>query len=75
MGNHRAAIVVGAGISGLVCAYRLKTLGNDVLLIEKSDRVGGLCKTDVREGFHFDETGHWLHLRDPDRFVSGVVAA
>ena len=28
--------------------------------------MGGLCKTDVREGFHFDATGHWLHLRDPD---------
>jgi protoporphyrinogen/coproporphyrinogen III oxidase len=51
MGNHRAAIVVGAGISGLVCAYRLKTLGNDVLLIEKSDRVGGVIHSESIDGF------------------------
>ena len=51
MGNHRAAIVIGAGISGLVCAYRLKTLGVDVLLIEKNDRVGGVIQSENIDGF------------------------
>src|SRR5262245_34950995 len=51
MGNHRAAIVIGAGISGLVCAYRLKTLGVDVLLIEKNDRVGGVIQSEDIDGF------------------------
>lgn len=51
MQNHRAVIVIGAGISGLVCAYRLKTLGIDVALIEKSDRVGGVIQSERIGGF------------------------
>lgn len=51
MQNHRAVVVIGAGISGLVCAYRLKTLGVDVALIEKSDRVGGVIQSEGTEGF------------------------
>ena len=51
MPNHRAVVVIGAGISGLVCANRLKTLGMDVLLIEKSDRVGGVIQSDRVDGF------------------------
>jgi len=51
MQNHRAAVVIGAGISGLVCAYRLKTLGTDVALIEKSDRVGGVIQSESIDGF------------------------
>jgi oxygen-dependent protoporphyrinogen oxidase len=48
--NHRSVIVIGAGISGLVCAYRLKTLGVDTLLIEKSDRPGGVIRSDLIDG-------------------------
>lgn len=51
MQNRRAAVVIGAGISGLVCAYRLKTLGIDVLLIEKSDRAGGVIQSERVDGF------------------------
>ena len=49
--NHRDVIVIGAGISGLVCAYRLKTLGLDVAVIEASDRVGGVIQSDRIDGF------------------------
>jgi oxygen-dependent protoporphyrinogen oxidase len=51
MQNHRAVVVIGAGISGLVCAYRLKVLGVDVALIEKSDRVGGVIQSERIDGF------------------------
>jgi len=51
MQSHRAVIVIGAGISGLVCAYRLKSLGIDVALIEKSDRVGGVIQSEYIDGF------------------------
>ena len=43
--------MIGAGISGLVCAYRLKSLGVDALLIEKSDRVGGVIQSESIDGF------------------------
>ena len=49
--NHREVIVIGAGISGLVCAYRLKTLGFDVTLIERSDRAGGVIQSERIDGF------------------------
>lgn len=50
MRNHRV-VVIGAGISGLVCAYRLKTLGIDVTLLERSDRVGGVIQSESVDGF------------------------
>lgn len=51
MQNHRAVVVIGAGISGLVCAFRLKMLGVDVALVEKSDRVGGVIHSERIDGF------------------------
>lgn len=38
-------IVIGGGISGLSCAWRLHQLGAAVLLLEQSGRVGGVIKT------------------------------
>lgn len=37
------AVIIGAGPAGISCAIWLKQLGFDPLLIEASDRVGGLC--------------------------------
>ena len=37
-------IVVGAGICGLSAANYLATRGKLVLVIEKSNQIGGLCK-------------------------------
>ena len=55
-------LVIGAGLAGLSAALHL---GSGYRLVEKADRPGGLCRTDARDGFLFDATGHWLHLRDP----------
>jgi oxygen-dependent protoporphyrinogen oxidase len=49
--NHRDAVVIGAGISGLVCAYRLKTLGLDVVLMERSHRAGGVIQSERIDGY------------------------
>ena len=57
-------VILGGGLAGLATAY---FLGRPWRLIEKTDRVGGLVKTERLEGgFLFDPTGHWLHLRDPE---------
>ena len=45
--------VVGAGISGLTCAYELKKAGCDVDVFEKG-HIGGRMATRVKKGFHFD---------------------
>jgi oxygen-dependent protoporphyrinogen oxidase len=44
-------IVVGGGISGLVCAYAMRKAGVDVLVLEASARAGGVIRSERREGF------------------------
>ena len=48
------AIVVGGGISGLVCANKLEAAGVNVSLFEAADAVGGRIRTDVVDGFRLD---------------------
>lgn len=56
-------LILGAGLCGLSAALRL---GGGYRLLERAGRPGGLTRGSLREGFRFDQTGHWLHLRDPD---------
>lgn len=58
-----ATVILGAGLAGLSAAHFLQGPWH---LVEKSERVGGLIKTEVVQGCAFDATGHWLHLRDPE---------
>jgi len=51
-----SVIVIGAGISGLVCAYALKKSGADVLLLESFPSPGGMIHSVKEQGFLF-ETG------------------
>jgi protoporphyrinogen/coproporphyrinogen III oxidase len=48
--------VIGGGISGLACAYRLWQLGIPVTLLEAEERAGGLIGSVEQDGFLF-ETG------------------
>lgn len=48
------AIVVGAGVSGLACARRLREAGLSTLVLEASDGVGGRVRTDEVDGFRLD---------------------
>jgi protoporphyrinogen oxidase len=57
-------VILGGGLAGLSTAVFLQ---RPWLLVERAERTGGLTRTDViHGGFHFDPTGHWLHLRDPE---------
>lgn len=49
-------MVIGAGISGLSCAHRLKQLGIRALVLEAKERAGGVIGTIRRNGYLF-ETG------------------
>jgi protoporphyrinogen/coproporphyrinogen III oxidase len=44
-------IVIGAGLSGLVHAHKLARMGRDVLVLEASERPGGVVRTEKREGY------------------------
>lgn len=54
-------VILGAGLSGLSTAMHA---GGDYLILEREGRVGGLTRTEDIDGFLFNHTGHWLHLRD-----------
>lgn len=54
MADPNQVIVIGAGISGLACAYHLQQFGLRVTLLESSDRVGGLVGTYEKDGFLFE---------------------
>jgi len=47
-------VVVGAGISGLVTAYRLGRSGFDVQVVEAGSKAGGVIGTVARDGFLFE---------------------
>lgn len=51
MTNHVPALVIGAGISGLVCAYALRKAGVDAQVIEASGAAGGVIRSERRDGY------------------------
>ncbi|HEX4545978.1 MAG TPA: protoporphyrinogen oxidase [Candidatus Acidoferrum sp.] len=51
MTRHVPALVVGGGISGLVCAYTLQKAGIEVLLVEAAPRTGGVIHSATRDGY------------------------
>src|SRR5947209_10497269 len=67
-GKIRRAVVIGGGISGLAAAHRLiersrsQGLALEVQLLEAATRLGGIIRTERRDGFLI-ETG-------PDSFIS-----
>lgn len=53
--SAKRVAVVGAGVSGLAAAYKLKSNGLSVTLFEADSRAGGKLKTVVKDGFIWDE--------------------
>ena len=63
------AIVVGAGHNGLICAAYLAREGQKVLVLERSDRVGGACVTEeLFPGFRISTASYSLSLLVPEIF-------
>ena len=52
--NMKKVIIIGAGTAGLSSAIRLQTLGFQVEIYEKNDRVGGRMFQLKDKGFTFD---------------------
>jgi len=54
VGHIYKTVVIGGGISGLACAFRLRQLGIQAVVLEASERPGGMVATVRRNGFVFE---------------------
>jgi phytoene dehydrogenase-like protein len=52
------AVIIGAGLSGLVCGCYLAKAGMKVLISEQHYKPGGYCTSFKRQGFAFDAAAH-----------------
>jgi protoporphyrinogen oxidase/glycosyltransferase involved in cell wall biosynthesis len=59
---HVGTVIVGGGPTGLSAAYHL---GQDALLLERNESVGGWCRSIEDHGFTFDYAGHIMFSNDP----------
>jgi phytoene dehydrogenase-like protein len=56
--NAYDAVIIGAGIGGLVCGCYLAKAGMKVLIAEQHYKPGGYCTSFKRQGFMFDAAAH-----------------
>lgn len=66
----KTVIIVGAGISGLAAARKLKMEGFKVTVLEAQDRVGGRLRSNRSLGIAFDEGASWIHGTDGNPITS-----
>lgn len=52
--KHSDVLIVGAGVAGLAAAAALKRAGCSCTVLEASDGVGGVARTDMHDGYLLD---------------------
>lgn len=57
-------VILGGGISGLVCAYELGKRGIETTLLEKKEEIGGLGSSHVRLKYNIEKTYHAIFAGD-----------
>src|SRR4051794_32671856 len=56
--KEHPVVVLGGGPAGLTAGYLLAKRGKPVIVLESQDQLGGLARTEERDGFRFDLGGH-----------------
>lgn len=64
--SSAGVVVVGAGIAGLSAAHHLAEAGEDVMVLEASDQVGGRMRTDEVDGYLLDRGFQLYNPSYPD---------
>ncbi|MDR0980513.1 MAG: FAD-dependent oxidoreductase [Methanocalculaceae archaeon] len=68
--------ILGGGLTGVTLARLLSDRGDDVTVLEKEQKIGGLCQSETRNGFTFDTGGsHIIFSRDTEvlAFMQNVL--
>ena len=52
--THERTVVIGGGIAGLTCAWRLHQAGISITLLEQSSHTGGCIRTMDEAGYHLE---------------------
>src|SRR6059058_1089547 len=55
---ERPVVALGGGPAGLTAGYLVAKQGKPVIVLESTDQVGGIARTEVRDGYRFDLGGH-----------------
>lgn len=63
--RQEPVIILGGGVAGLATGLELRRRGWPVTILERADKVGGLARTVVHDGFRFDVGGHRFHSHNP----------
>ncbi len=53
-------VIVGGGVTGLVAAWRLAEAGQDVVVLEARERIGGRLRSEEHDGSLFEIGGQWV---------------
>lgn len=56
--KHYPVVVIGAGPAGLTAAYELAKQSIQPIVLEQSNQVGGISRTETYKGYRFDIGGH-----------------
>lgn len=58
MSNKYDVIIIGSGVSGLICGTKLAKDGLKVLMVEKNNSPGGCVASRKKNGYVFDQGAH-----------------
>jgi protoporphyrinogen oxidase len=59
-------VIIGAGPAGLTAAHELQRRGVPSTVLEATDMVGGISRTEERDGWRFDIGGHRFFTKVPE---------
>lgn len=64
MKNKKPIVILGGGPTGLAAAYKLSKMGENFILLEKENYLGGLSATRQYKDYLYEYGPHAFHLKD-----------